>query len=191
MNYNILCDKYATRHLYGYCPSWALAWDYRRKHILDELRLYSADIIALQVRPDMAKIRHRLVSSRKWKPISSIRSSCLNYASTATTASSVPSLARRRCANKIVATSMVAPYSTGNRSRTPSLRPLHNSLHPLALQIPSGQRAARRIQSIGHLNCQRCRLPRYDESCDDQGQHRSGRSARNQGGDLLAYIFER
>ena len=50
MNYNILCDKYATRHVYGYCPSWALQWDYRRKHILEELRSYSADIIALQVR---------------------------------------------------------------------------------------------------------------------------------------------
>lgn len=49
MNYNILCDKYATRHVYGYCPSWALNWEYRRKHILDELRLYAADIIALQV----------------------------------------------------------------------------------------------------------------------------------------------
>ncbi|CAF4295780.1 unnamed protein product, partial [Rotaria sordida] len=31
MNYNILCDKYATRHIYGYCPSWALKWEYRRK----------------------------------------------------------------------------------------------------------------------------------------------------------------
>jgi len=48
MNYNILCDKYATRHIYGYCPSWALKWDYRRKQILEELRSYSADIIALQ-----------------------------------------------------------------------------------------------------------------------------------------------
>jgi CCR4-NOT transcription complex subunit 6 len=49
MNYNILCDKYATRHVYGYCPSWALKWDYRRKQIFDELRSYAADIIALQV----------------------------------------------------------------------------------------------------------------------------------------------
>ncbi|UJR21780.1 hypothetical protein I4U23_024855 [Adineta vaga] len=48
MNYNILCDKYATRHVYGYCPSWALKWDYRRKQILEELRSYAADIIALQ-----------------------------------------------------------------------------------------------------------------------------------------------
>lgn len=50
MNYNILCDRYATRYSYGYCPSWALKWEYRRKQILDELGSYAADIIALQVR---------------------------------------------------------------------------------------------------------------------------------------------
>ncbi|CAF0800049.1 unnamed protein product [Adineta ricciae] len=48
MNYNILCDRYATRYSYGYCPSWALKWEYRRKQILDELGTYAADIIALQ-----------------------------------------------------------------------------------------------------------------------------------------------
>lgn len=31
MCYNVLCDKYATRQMYGYCPSWALNWDYRKK----------------------------------------------------------------------------------------------------------------------------------------------------------------
>lgn len=48
MCYNVLCDKYATRQMYGYCPSWALDWDYRKKGILDEIRHYSADIISLQ-----------------------------------------------------------------------------------------------------------------------------------------------
>ncbi|ELT96463.1 hypothetical protein CAPTEDRAFT_169418 [Capitella teleta] len=48
MCYNVLCDKYATRQLYGYCPSWALSWDYRKKIILDEIRQYGADIISLQ-----------------------------------------------------------------------------------------------------------------------------------------------
>lgn len=46
--YNVLCDKYATRQMYGYCPTWALDWMYRRKAILQELRHYSADIISLQ-----------------------------------------------------------------------------------------------------------------------------------------------
>lgn len=76
MCYNVLCDKYATRQMYGYCPSWALSWEYRKKvrhqppqvskpncstrftcffflqfnlqAILDEIRHYSADIISLQ-----------------------------------------------------------------------------------------------------------------------------------------------
>uniref|UniRef100_T1IXS6 poly(A)-specific ribonuclease n=1 Tax=Strigamia maritima TaxID=126957 RepID=T1IXS6_STRMM len=48
MCYNVLCDKYATRQMYGYCPNWALNWDYRRKGIIDEIRQYSADIISLQ-----------------------------------------------------------------------------------------------------------------------------------------------
>ena len=50
MCYNVLCDKYATRQLYGYCPSWALNWEYRKKGIIEEIRHYSADIISLQVR---------------------------------------------------------------------------------------------------------------------------------------------
>ena len=50
MCYNILCDKYATRQVYGYCPTWALDWQYRRKGILQEIKHYSADIITLQVR---------------------------------------------------------------------------------------------------------------------------------------------
>ncbi|XP_037525302.1 CCR4-NOT transcription complex subunit 6-like isoform X4 [Rhipicephalus sanguineus] len=48
MCYNVLCDKYATRQVYGYCPAWALNWEYRRKGIMDEIRHYSADIISLQ-----------------------------------------------------------------------------------------------------------------------------------------------
>ena len=48
MCYNVLCDRYATRQMYGYCPQWALNWDYRKKGILDEVRHYSADLITLQ-----------------------------------------------------------------------------------------------------------------------------------------------
>ncbi|XP_064595029.1 uncharacterized protein LOC135461735 isoform X2 [Liolophura sinensis] len=48
MCYNVLCDKYCTRQLYGYCPSWALNWEYRKKGILEEIKNYSADIISLQ-----------------------------------------------------------------------------------------------------------------------------------------------
>ena len=49
MSYNVLCDKYATRQQYGYCPSWALAWEYRKSIIMKELLDLTPDIIALQV----------------------------------------------------------------------------------------------------------------------------------------------
>ncbi|XP_026307243.2 CCR4-NOT transcription complex subunit 6 isoform X2 [Piliocolobus tephrosceles] len=48
MCYNVLCDKYATRQLYGYCPSWALNWDYRKKAIIQEILSCNADIVSLQ-----------------------------------------------------------------------------------------------------------------------------------------------
>jgi CCR4-NOT transcription complex subunit 6 len=48
MCYNVLCDKYATRQYYGYCPAWALTWDYRKKLILEDIKNFNADIIALQ-----------------------------------------------------------------------------------------------------------------------------------------------
>ena len=49
MSYNVLCDKYCTRQMYGYCPSWALNWDYRKTAILKEILHYGADIVSLQV----------------------------------------------------------------------------------------------------------------------------------------------
>lgn len=48
MCYNILCERYATDRMYGYTPSWALNWDYRKDLILQELMQYGADIICLQ-----------------------------------------------------------------------------------------------------------------------------------------------
>ncbi|KAJ8938670.1 hypothetical protein NQ318_020368 [Aromia moschata] len=44
MCYNVLCDKYATRQMYSYCPSWALDWDYRKKGILEEIRHYGSGL---------------------------------------------------------------------------------------------------------------------------------------------------
>jgi len=61
MCYNVLCDKYATRQMYGYCPSWALEWEYRKKGILDEIRHYAADIISLQVRKLMNSFQNVLL----------------------------------------------------------------------------------------------------------------------------------
>jgi CCR4-NOT transcription complex subunit 6 len=57
MCYNVLCDRYATPQLYGYTPSWALSWEYRKELILQEVLLYGSDIICLQV--STAPISHR------------------------------------------------------------------------------------------------------------------------------------
>ncbi|KIJ60025.1 hypothetical protein HYDPIDRAFT_177587 [Hydnomerulius pinastri MD-312] len=46
--YNILCEKYATERLYGYTPSWALSWDYRKQLILTEVMNYDADFLCMQ-----------------------------------------------------------------------------------------------------------------------------------------------
>lgn len=48
VSYNILCDRYATTSLYGYTPSEALSWDYRKRLILEEINAYDADIVCLQ-----------------------------------------------------------------------------------------------------------------------------------------------
>ncbi|KAI9239814.1 MAG: Endonuclease/exonuclease/phosphatase [Podila humilis] len=45
---NILADPYATPQMYGYTPSWALTWEYRKELILQEILAYSADIVCLQ-----------------------------------------------------------------------------------------------------------------------------------------------
>lgn len=47
-SWNILCDKYATPQTYGYTPSHALAWSYRRDKVLEELHDRDADFLALQ-----------------------------------------------------------------------------------------------------------------------------------------------
>lgn len=50
LTYNILAEKYATAQMYGYVPSWALVWEYRKQMILHEVLSYDADIICLQVK---------------------------------------------------------------------------------------------------------------------------------------------
>lgn len=46
--YNILCERCATERLYGYTPSWALQWDYRKELILTEIVNHNADFACLQ-----------------------------------------------------------------------------------------------------------------------------------------------
>ena len=47
-SWNILCDKYATAQTYGYTPSGALNWEYRKDLIFEELRVRDADFLTLQ-----------------------------------------------------------------------------------------------------------------------------------------------
>ncbi|TPP66745.1 CCR4-NOT transcription complex subunit [Fasciola gigantica] len=71
MCYNLLCPSYATQNMYPYCPSWALNWDYRRRAILDEIRIYHANIICLQevetnqfeeiFKPELEKLKYDAV----------------------------------------------------------------------------------------------------------------------------------
>ncbi len=48
LTYNILCHTYASQTHYGYTPSQALSWDYRKELILQEIRELNADIVCLQ-----------------------------------------------------------------------------------------------------------------------------------------------
>lgn len=47
-SWNILCDKYATSQQYGYTPTQALDWEYRKECILNELADRDADFLTLQ-----------------------------------------------------------------------------------------------------------------------------------------------
>jgi CCR4-NOT transcription complex subunit 6 len=48
LNYNILCERYATPQQYGYVPERVLTWGFRRTLILEEIREIDADIVCLQ-----------------------------------------------------------------------------------------------------------------------------------------------
>ncbi|KAG0466907.1 hypothetical protein HPP92_018487 [Vanilla planifolia] len=44
----VTMSRHTTSDIYSYCPSWALAWSYRRQNLLKEIVSYHADIICLQ-----------------------------------------------------------------------------------------------------------------------------------------------
>ncbi|KAK7005817.1 Endonuclease/exonuclease/phosphatase [Favolaschia claudopus] len=48
ISYNILCERAATTKMYGYTPTWALAWDYRKNKVMQEVVESKADIVCLQ-----------------------------------------------------------------------------------------------------------------------------------------------
>ena len=48
LSYNILCDKYATPSQFGYTPSEALSWDYRKVLLIREVKEHNADFVCMQ-----------------------------------------------------------------------------------------------------------------------------------------------
>lgn len=48
LTYNTLCERFATSSQFGYVPSLALSWDYRKERILQEIRSQNADVVCLQ-----------------------------------------------------------------------------------------------------------------------------------------------
>ncbi|KAG0655696.1 Glucose-repressible alcohol dehydrogenase transcriptional effector [Monosporozyma unispora] len=48
LQYNTLCQHYATPKMYRYTPSWALAWEYRRNKLKEQILSFNCDIICLQ-----------------------------------------------------------------------------------------------------------------------------------------------
>lgn len=48
VTYNILSEIYANAQAYPRCPSWALAWTYRKRNLIREMAQFDADILCLQ-----------------------------------------------------------------------------------------------------------------------------------------------
>ena len=79
MCYNVLCDRYATRGLYGYCPQWALNWEYRKKG--DESIKVVCKVLTNNVQVSWMKfvtMLQILLPCKRLKLISSTNFSCLN-----------------------------------------------------------------------------------------------------------------
>lgn len=62
LSYNILCERCATTAMYGYTPSWALSWDFRKDLILHEISSYDADFLCLQVRVSGVQLAERTLT---------------------------------------------------------------------------------------------------------------------------------
>ncbi|KAA8538155.1 hypothetical protein F0562_027763 [Nyssa sinensis] len=62
-----------------YCPTWALTWEYRREHLLNEILSYNADILCLQevqgdhfedfLKPEMAEFGYSVIYKKKTKVV--------------------------------------------------------------------------------------------------------------------------
>ncbi|KAA8538081.1 hypothetical protein F0562_027689 [Nyssa sinensis] len=79
LSYNILADLYVSSNVYSYCPTWALTWEYRLEHLLNEILSYNADILCLQevqsdhfkdfLKPEMAEFGYSVIYKKKTKEV--------------------------------------------------------------------------------------------------------------------------
>ena len=75
LDFNILCDKYATAIQYGYTPTRALSWEYRRELIVEELKKREPDFICMQeVDTDANDFFRRELAYHRYKGFYSPRS---------------------------------------------------------------------------------------------------------------------
>lgn len=68
MTYNILAEIYATKDHFPekQCPSWALAWTFRKRRLIAEMASYNSDVICLQeVQADHFEDHFQLYFQRK------------------------------------------------------------------------------------------------------------------------------
>ncbi|GAB4851496.1 Carbon catabolite repressor protein 4 1 [Ancistrocladus abbreviatus] len=89
LSYNVLADVYATSESYGYCPSWALSWPYRRQNLLREIVGYRADIVCLQevqtdhfeefFSPELDKHGYQALYKRKTSEVSHTLDGCATF----------------------------------------------------------------------------------------------------------------
>lgn len=60
--------------MYGYCPSWALKWEYRKKLIMNEILQHQGDILSLQVSyvalHSLEKVDLPLIPQNYWRMLS-------------------------------------------------------------------------------------------------------------------------
>ena len=120
LSFNVLCEKYATPHMYGYTPSWALSWNYRKELILQEIIGYGADLLCLQVNDCHSSILFlymltRLVVIRKWMGSSTKNFSFIISPSKATKAYSSQNLGQEPCLRRRNDMWMAVRYSTRNQ----------------------------------------------------------------------------
>ena len=112
--YNILCEKYATSTMYGYTPTWALDWSYRKEKILNCIVELDCDIVCLEVRylsymmwPPFLTLPHR--KSHR----SNTKSSFLpRFTNTDGTATGRPRAEQRRCQRTRSGRRMAAQHSS-------------------------------------------------------------------------------